>query len=376
MYFKGEAEVGTIVDNDDLDMIKNEILKFQDPQYNHHEVIEAFEETFAEKIGCNYSLAISSCAVGIDMVLKSLKLTPDDEVISCAINFHGTHLAILNTGAKLVLVEANDNLTICVDDLRCKINSRTKAIVITHMNGISCDMDAIDELVLGKNIKIIEDAARALGSKYRGNITGKRSWACVFSFQYKKTITTLGEGGMIVTYDKKLYDTLSEYRSFGLGGSWGTNYKMTSVQAAMGLSQLNKLDMLINKRRELAKHRTNFIKEEKLDLQCPLDNETYFNTYYLYTILLSDNWYKEKRDLLIQNLDKRGIGCVIANTTTYITNKYIYYKCNKPQNLHSEKLGQRILCLPIHPLMTAEENNYIIQIFVEEYEKVRRKINE
>lgn len=144
--YNGEPEVGSTIDKKDLIAVINEMEKFNDERYNHHETIKKFEDIFSKRVGNQYAVSVSSCAVGIDMVLKYLSLNNADEVLSCAINFHGTHLSIINTGAKLVLVEANQDLNIDVDDLARKITPNTKAIVVTHMNGVSCDMKRIREL--------------------------------------------------------------------------------------------------------------------------------------------------------------------------------------------------------------------------------------
>ena len=362
--YNGEPEVGSIVDEKDFSAVVNEMKHFNNEHYDHHKTITQFERAFLQRVGNRYAISVSSCASGIDMVLKYLSLKSTDEVLSCAINFHGTHLSIINAGAKLVLVEANQNLNIDINDLEKKITPNTKAIVVTHMNGVSCNMKRIRELVKNTNIKIVEDAARSLGSKYYNSEIGHNSWACVYSFQYKKMITTLGEGGMIVTNDKQLSDALQKYRSFGMGEDWGTNYKMTSVQAAMGLSQLEKLDMLIDKRRTLAKYRTERIRQELPEFVCPLDNWAYYNTYYLYTLLVPDVWEKKYRDELVSRLKCMDIKTVIANPPTYESNKFIFKNCDVSNISFSNRLGERIICLPIHPHMTLTDNTYLIDEFI------------
>lgn len=371
MLFKAEPEIGSIIDSEDIEAVCSELKKFNDPLYDHHKTISRFEEEFLKLIGNKYALSINSCASGIDMVLKYLSFNKGDEVISCANNFHGTHLSILNAGAKLVLAEADDNVNIDVSDLKKKITEKTRAIVVTHMNGLSCDLDSIRDTIKGTDIKIIEDAARTLGGKYKGQLIGSNSWACIYSFQYKKIITTLGEGGMIVTNDEKLRDALVKYRSFGMGGAWGTNYKITSVQAAVGMTQLKKLDSLIERRRQLALQRTVRITNELPGFKCPIDNDMYYNVYYVYTVLVPDSWDKEKRDELVTLMKIGNIYCAIANPPTYEHNKYIYENC-ADRIEKSELLGNRIVCLPIHPGMTEEQNNYIINLFVKNAQIVDR----
>lgn len=363
--YEGEPNVGAVVDDDDINAVVCEIAKFKDPNYNHHITIEKFEEIFKSKIFCDYAISVNSCATGLDMVLHSLDIVPGDEVISCAINFHGTHLSIIHSGAKLVLVEADDNLNINMKDLAKKITPRTRAILVTHMNGLASDINSLKEIIEGTDIKLIEDAARALGSKYDSKYVGQNSWACVFSFQYKKQITTLGEGGMIVTNDKQLYEKLINYRSFGMGCVWGTNYKMTSVQAAMGISQIQKMERIIELRRKIAKVRNEFIKKHLPYFKIPMDNNVFYNSYYIYTLLTPDTWNKQMRDQLLYKLKiESNISALVANEPTYFTNKYIKNNCDITDLKYSEWLGEHIICLPIHPNMSDQYNEYLLQEFL------------
>lgn len=365
-FRRGEPDIGTIIGDDDILAVNRELLKMkEDAFYNHHKAIEGFESTFKNKIGNKYALAISSCGVGIDMVLKFLNLEETDEVISCAINFHGTHLSILNAGAKLILSEPNETLNIDVDDLIGRITPRTKAIVVTHMNGLSCDMDYLCNN-LRDEVFVVEDVARSCGARYKGEYVGSNSWAAVYSFQYKKHITTLGEGGMVLTHDKDLLNSLVKYRSFGMGIDWGTNYKLTSIQAAFGESQLSKLDMLVEKRRNIAKVRTKIFSDYLPDFVLPMDNETYYNSYYTYTILTPYYWTSDMRDLLICRLKQNyNIEAFIANLPTYQTNPFIYKYTNVKDTPYADFLGGHIICLCMHPAITEVENQYIIDKFIE-----------
>ncbi len=371
-FFHGEPSPGTVLDEDDFKAVFYELKKMTNAAtYNHHESIKAFESAFSRKMGNRFAVAVSSCAVGIDMVLKSLNLTKEDEVISCAINFPGTHLAILNTGAKLILSEPDKSLNLDVENVLNKITKHTKAIVVTHMNGLSCNMDPLYEQLRDRNILILEDAARSCGARYKGQYIGCNSQAAVFSFQYKKHITTLGEGGMILTNNEALYKKMLEYRSFGMGTSWGTNYKLTAVQAAVGISQLAKLDRLIEKRRYLAQERDGLFTENLTHFQLPKDDKIYYNSYYTYTILTPQDWNGNMRDCLMDDLKENyGIGTVIANKPTYQTNSYIRRNVNVKDTPLADDLGEHILCLPIHPTMTAEENRWIADRFIECVQKV------
>ena len=161
-----------------------------------------FEKKFSEYIGKKYALSVNGCNSGIDIAMQVLELKPNDEVISSAINFYGTHLSILSTPAKLVLCDVDDKtLNISANSIKNNLTKNTRAVVVTHMNGVSADMNKIINIIkkYDSNIVIIEDVARCCGASYDKKKVGCLGDISVFSFQSKKNISTLGEGGMIIT---------------------------------------------------------------------------------------------------------------------------------------------------------------------------------
>jgi dTDP-4-amino-4,6-dideoxygalactose transaminase len=331
---------------------------------------EKFEAEFAEFVGVKHSLAVNGAGSGLELVLRALQVTPEDEILSCAINFHGTHVAIIGTGAKLIITDPQaGTLNICVDDAARKIGPRTKAIVVTHMNGLPADLDDLASVIATKCIgqkqkpKIIVDAARACGASYRNERVGKQGWATVFSFHRKKLMTTLGEGGMITTDDAELFERLRCYRSFGDTKSWGSNFQMTDVQAAVGSVQLSRLPIMNRRRRSLAGHR-NARLESHVNLQIPLEPYDRTHVYYLYTLCLKKSidtaTAEQIRNTIITRLaDQYGIGCVVANRPTYQTNPWIAQHLQGQTSPVADDLGARIFCPSLHPVMTQRENNYI-----------------
>ncbi len=205
-----------------------------------------FEKKIKEYFKVNYAISVTNCASGIDLVCESINLNSEDEVISCAINFYGTHLSVLRYGAKLILSEVEKNgINICPEDMLKKITIKTKAVIVTQMNGCSANMDLIKKYIklkekeFGKKIYIIE---------YKGKKVGTLSDISILSFQTKKIFSTLGEGGMIITNNKEIYEKICDLRAFGRCKNYGTNYKLSRVQCAVGLSQLKKLDKNNKKR--------------------------------------------------------------------------------------------------------------------------------
>jgi dTDP-4-amino-4,6-dideoxygalactose transaminase len=339
--------------------------------FNANTEIAKFEKGFKEYIGVKYSVAVNSAGTGLDIAMKCLDLEPGDEVISCAINFPGTHLAILGEKASLILCEPNP-ITLNIDpyDIERKITNKTKAVVVTHMNGLSADMDEILNIIKKHrnnkrgNINIISDAARSCGGEYKNEKIGKKGLLNIFSFHSKKIISTLGEGGMITTNNKKIADKIIRMRSFGRGVDWGTNYKITKLQAAVGLIQLKRLDTIIEKRKKLAQERNELLTNID-EITLPIEPENYKHVYSYYTLILPSKWAGKYRDAIIRRMrNKYGIGCAIANRPTYLDNKYICYHTKGQYLPISNSLGKRIICPSIHPLMTKNDNIYIVESFI------------
>ncbi len=340
----------------------------------------AFEEQFTQLCQMEHAIAFNGAGGALDLLLKYLDIQEGDEVVSCSINFMGTHLAIIGSGANLVLCEPDPNtLNLSPEDLKKRLTPKTKAIVVTYMNGLAADMDEINRVIAdfypGENKpKVIVDAARSLGTTFKGKHIGREAWATFFSFQSKKMITTLGEGGMVVTNDSDLDTILRQYRSFGKNEGWGSNYKMTKLQAAVGSVQLGKLPELVRLRRELAQARNvAFSKIEGLQIQ--KDTSYSESSYYLYTLILPEFFTKEMRDALRQLLEgEYGIGTVVGNAPTYKSNKLIERSVRGQELPIAESLGERIICLPIHPSLTPETNQYIIDSFLEAYATCQRAV--
>ncbi len=227
------------------------------------EILE-LEQKFAEYIGARYALSVTSAGTGLDAAVRALDLEPQDEVIVPAMNFRAAPYAVLGAGAKLVLCDSDESLNADPADVEAKITPRTRAILVTHMNGLSAPMDEYLEIAQRHPhpkhgpLRVIGDAARALGGAYQGAKIGKQAWMTVFSLHTMKMMTTLGEGGMITTDDPDLMLRLRAIRQWGIAVSddlevargkkgtgdmgWGSNYKMTKIQAAVGLVQLRRLD--------------------------------------------------------------------------------------------------------------------------------------
>ena len=224
--------------------------------------VREFEKNFSKKMKCKYSLAVTSGTAAIKIGLRALGVKPGDEVITQSFNFIATIEAILDIGAKPVMININENLNMDLSELEKSINKRTKVILPVHMLGNSCEMDKIVKIANRYKLKILEDNCESIGGKYKKKYLGTLGDVGVFSFDFGKTITT-GEGGMIVTNKKKYFDFCKEYHDHGhqnlkkysRGNDRakfpGFNYRMTELQGVIGKIQLKKLDFILSENKKI-----------------------------------------------------------------------------------------------------------------------------
>ncbi|GMV92265.1 MAG: aminotransferase DegT [Candidatus Hydrogenedentota bacterium] len=341
--------------------------------------IPDFEKAFAEYCGTKHAVALNSAGPGLDMSMRYLNLQPGDEVIVPAVNFVASPLAVMGAGGQIVWGEV-DPVTLQLDpnDVEKRITPRTRAIFPVHMNGLAAPMDDYYEIAERHPhekhgpLVVIGDAARATGGSYKGEKIGKRGFMTVFSFHTMKNMCTLGEGGMVTTDDDDAAAFCRSSRFYGMDTDvWGTSNVMTKVQAAVGLVQLSKLDSFIESRRRLAKRRDELL--EGIDeITLPFEPEDCEHSYYLYTILVNKDWQGEKRDQIMKMLDEEhNIKCVVANPPVYEKRKLLADHTKGQRLPLSEELGRRLFCLPIHPAMSDDDNEYLCAALIDCIEKLR-----
>jgi perosamine synthetase len=356
------------------------------------EIVE-FEQKFAEYIGTRYALSVTSAGTGLDVAVRSLDLEPGDEVIVPAMNFRAAPYAVLGAGGRLVLCDSDESLNASPADVEAKMTPGTRAILVTHMNGLSAPM--ADYLEIAKRHphpkhgppKVIGDAARALGGGYQGGKVGQQSWMTVFSLHTMKMMNTLGEGGMITTDDPELMLRLRALRQWGIAASedleiargkkgtgdmgWGSNYKMTKIQAAVGLVQLRRLDEMIAPRVALAKKRTEMLRDVS-ELTLPFEPAGYEPVYYLYNLFVPRGWAGAKRDQLMALLrEEYGVDTVVANPPVYQADAFLRRMTEGQSCPRAEELGARLFNPPLHPLMSDADNEYICAAIAEAVDKVK-----
>lgn len=376
----GEPNLGAWYTEDELNAVVNTVRESMEWTVGfgpNAKEITAFEEAFAAYCGAKFAIAINSCGTGLDMAVLSLDMEPGDEIITPAINYKASQMAVLGQGGKVVFCDIDAKTLNCdPHDIERRITPRTRAILPVHMNGLPVDIDKIIEIAERHPhpkhgpLKVIFDAARCCGALYNGTKVGQKGWMTVFSFHSQKLMTTLGEGGAIVTNDAELAKRLRNIRQFGGDDGWGSNYKMTKVQAAVGLVQLQRLDDMNLQRRRVALKRSTLL-SDITGLTLPYEPIGYSHLYYTYSILVPSEWSEDKRDTFIRLLKNQyGIVCSISNPPTYKRWSYIKEKCGVPELPVSDDVGRRLFCPPIHPLMSEKLNEYICASITDAFNKV------
>ena len=341
--------------------------------------IPEFERAFAEYAGTKHAVAVNSAGPGLDMAMRYLNLQPGDEVIVPALNFAAAPLAVLGAGGQIVWGEVDPRtFQLDPDDVERRITPRTRAIFPVHMNGLSAPMDDLLEVAARHPHDrhgpppVIGDAARACGGSYRDTRIGKKGLMTVFSFHTMKNMTTLGEGGMITTDDDDVESYCRSSRFYGNDPDvWGTSNVLTKVQAAVGLVQLSKLDWFIDARLRVA-HERHALLNGVAEIALPYEPADCRHTFYLYTCLVAEDWAGPRRDKLMAMMDDVfGVQCALANKPAYQTRTLLREHTAGQALPLSESLGERIICVPIHPAMTEDDNEYIAAALIECIERLR-----
>ncbi len=377
-----EPAMGGYYTEAEFEAVRREMERCNQPHvgFNAHAPIALeFEEKFAEWCGAEAAITNNGAGTGLDMAMMCLDLEPGDEVIVPAINFKAAALSVLGQGGTVVWCEV-DERTFQADpeDVERRITPRTRAIYPVHMNGMAAPIDVYLEIAERNPhprhgpLKVIGDAARAPGAKLKGRRVGSWEWMCVFSFHTMKLMTTLGEGGAVATNDLAMAEKMRKIRGFG-GDIWGTNYKLTNVQAAVGLVQLSRIDEMTEERRAVA-HERNELLAGLEGITLPYCPEDRWHTYYLYTCLVPPEWAGAKRDRVLEIMrEDYGIPCVVANPPVYHSNEFLRANTDCSDLPRSEELGQRLFCPPTHPLMSTSDNEYIAAALIETVERVREE---
>lgn len=275
--------------------------------------VTQFEDMMAKYCGTKYAVSCSSATSGLHLALLANDIGPGDEVLVPSLSFIATANAVTYTGATPVFIDSEINTWNIDPSLIDKaVTSKTKAIIPVHLYGHPSDMDAINKIAQAHDLLVIEDAAEAQGAKYKNKMVGSLADVAVFSFFGNKIITT-GEGGMIVTDDPDIANKCSILRDHGMSKErryWheviGYNYRMTNMQAAIGVAQLRKIDKIILRKKEIAnEYRTHL--EGVAGITLPSNMDWAENVYWLYTILIDSSIFDCDISKLMSELKHQGI---------------------------------------------------------------------
>lgn len=336
-------------------------------------IIAEFEQAVADYVGSGYAVAVSNGTAALHAACYASGIGPGDEVVTTPLTFAASANCVLYCGGKPVFADVNEKTyNIDPEDIQRKITEKTKAIIAVHLAGQPCDMDAIQAIAKEYHLIVIEDGAHALGSEYKGKKIGSVSDMTTFSFHPVKPVTT-GEGGMIVTDNKELYQRLRLFRSHGItrdgelmtqkDGPWfyqqlelGYNYRITDIQCALGCSQMKKLEYFIARRQELAK-RYNEAFANCSDIVIPYQMPGTVSGWHLYIIQVKNHNRRE----IFDKLRADGIGVNVHYIPVYM---HPYYQEHGFKNVHcpvAEEIYSNMISLPLYPGLTDEQQEFVIR---------------
>lgn len=332
-----------------------------------------FEHLVADFVGVRHAFATSSCTTALHLSLVALAVGPGNEVIVPDFTFPATANVVVQQGAVPVIVDV-DLETFCIDPeaLAAAITPRTKAIVVVHAFGLCADMDAINAVADRSGIPVVEDAACALGGTYHGRPAGSLARIGAFSFHPRKIITT-GEGGMVTTDDDTLAESISVLRTHGgVRGELflsferaGFNYRLSDVNAAIGVAQMARLRELVRRRRVHAEMLTNLF-EAVPGLRTPAEPEGVEHTYQSYVLLLDET---VDRDAVIRETRQRGVETTLG---TYSLTSQPFFQHLLPQDLakNGSHAYRQTLTVPLYPQLSPSDLHRIAETVAASVEAV------
>ncbi len=325
--------------------------------------VKEFEQSVAGFVGAKYAIAVSNCTAALHLANLAAGITKGDEVLVADYTFPATGHSVLYCGAKPVFVDIDPKTyNIDPEKIEKKITRRTRAIIPVHTFGQVADMDPIVTIAEKYNLRVIEDAACALGSKYHNRYAGTLGDIGCFSLHARKGITT-GEGGMVVTSDQEIAEKIRYLSVFGMKTAWeregsdsftiprffdvGYNYKMSDISAAVGIAQMRKIRKIIQRKRELAKYWDGLLDEMSL-IAKPATARGCYHIYQSYVALVDAG---VNRNSVIEKMAKEGIQTQIGTYASHI--QPVYKDAGKCPV--SKKIYDRALALPMFYSLNKEE---------------------
>jgi dTDP-4-amino-4,6-dideoxygalactose transaminase len=336
-----------------------------------------FEEDFKAYIGCKHAIGLNSCTAGLHLALVAMGFKPGDEVITTPLTFPATVNVVLHQNLRPVFVDIEEGtLNMDVRKIEEKVGRNTRAIIPVHFAGHACDMDAIDHIARKHNLAIIEDAAHALETGYKGKKIGNLGNPTAFSFYATKNITT-GEGGMLTTNDDAMAEKIRMMRLHGLSkDAWkrygkegfshwelhvaGYKYNMADINAALGIHQLKKVNRFLEiRKRYVAMYDDAFRGVPELET---LQTHGYTqHAHHIYVIMLRLEQLTLTRDQFLNAIQAEGIGVAVHFSALHLQPLYMKEFGTKPEDLPvATHFSERILSLPLYPKMSTADVERVI----------------
>jgi perosamine synthetase len=351
------------IEQEDIECVARAV---KERRLSQGEYVARFETEFARYVGVKHAVAVSSGTAALHVALAAVGVGPRDEVMVPSFSFIATANSVLYQNAKPVFADI-DPLTYNVDptELKRKITTKVKAIIPVHYAGQPCDMDAVREIAATHQVCIIEDAAEAHGALYKGRNVGRLGDVGCFSFYPNKNMTT-AEGGMITTDNDEIAEKARLLRSHGQDRTYhhivlGYNYRMTDIQAALGLVQLKRLDWIIERKVEAARYyddRLSRLSQPKV--KTPWVAPYAKHTYMFYPIRFES---KLQRELILGKLEQSGVDTRIHFPPIHLQPIYrALFRYSEGFLPVTEKASETVLSLPLHPQMSPEQQDYVLRV--------------
>lgn len=360
-----------IIGQEELDSVA-EVLKgatLTNPSLDGGDQVQKFEDSLANYLGCKHVVAVNSGTSALYASLLAMGVGSGDEVLVPSFTFVATVNAVLMTGATPVFVDISKNsYNIDPSNLEIQITKKTKAIIPVHLYGHPADMKIINEIAEKHNVRVIEDAAQSLGSKYHGMQSGNLSDLGCFSF-YPSKVITCGEGGAIAMNDDGLWDKIRRIRTHGIYDGndipvLGSNLRMPEIEAAIARVQLGRLNGFLETRKKNSMELTRLLSTQN-ELTLPNVSEGTSSNWYLYTVSL-----QKGRDDALTHLNQNGIGAAVYYRTPVhkmsLLQRLGYGNVTLP---NSERMSHMVVSLPVHPAVNDDQIAWIVEKFVEFLER-------
>lgn len=377
---------------DEAELVKNVLLSNK-VNYWTGEEGKLFEKEFAEYTDCKFGLVLANGTVALELALHALEISVGDEVIVTPRTFLASASAIVMLGAIPVFAEVDpDSQNISAKTIQSVITDKTKAIIAVHLAGWPCDMDAIMELANHHGIKVIEDCAQAHGAKYKGRSVGSLGHVAAWSFCQDKIMTTGGEGGMVTTNNELLWKTMWAFKDHGksyeavhnknhpLGFRWlhesfGTNWRLTEMQSAIGRIQIKRMPQWHKLRTKYATQILDCCDKFPDLVRAPRPASNIEHAWYKCYVFvrsenLPDNW---SRDSIIEEINQSGVPCYSGSCSEVYLEKAFDNIDFRPKERFpvAKELGENSLMFLVHPTLTKDELEKTCSIIKDVFSRIQ-----